>query len=141
MGVEAIEQFLSNITLWDVLAYAFLIGYYICSIFLKKFVKRDNKFTLTKVNKEVAEVKTLRQTLENERKERKIEIEKWQKEKEEIIKIQKEQAKAIGLIAGNQVDLVKSGVAHKVADMLAIDTDKELKSVEINKDDGGNNHE
>jgi len=42
----------------------------------------------------------------------------WQEEKEQVITIQKEQANALTMVAGNQAELVRKGVANKVAKMM-----------------------
>ncbi len=56
-----------------------------------------------------------------------------------LTKTQKEQAKAIALMAGSNTELVKSGVANKVAQMLEIEIDTNVKNE--TKNEGGNTDE
>ncbi len=49
MDATAIEQFLSNLTIYDVSMFVGLLVYYIGNIFLKKFVRKDNNFTVKQV--------------------------------------------------------------------------------------------
>ena len=141
-----IIQFLSNPTISDVVSYILILLIFVSEYFIKKFVKKDNIFTINKVGEDVKKLNKLneeltkaKQLLANEREAWNIEKLQWEREKQELLDIQKKQAQAIALISGNTAELVKNGVANKVAKMLSVETDEELRSVEINK--GGNTND
>jgi ABC-type multidrug transport system fused ATPase/permease subunit len=142
---DNIIQFLSNPTISDVISYFLIFLMFISEWFMKKFVKKDNIFTSNKINEDVKKISKLneelskaKQTLESAKEIWDTEKEQWAKEKQELLDIQQKQAQAIALISGNTAELVKSGVANKVATMLDIQTSEDLKSVETN---GGNKDE
>ena len=141
-----IIQFLSNPTISDVVSYILILLIFVSEYFIKKFVKKDNIFTINKVGEDVKKLNKLneeltkaKQLLANEREAWNIEKLQWEREKQELLDIQKKQAQGIALISGNTAELVKNGVANKVAKMLSVETDEELRSVEINK--GGNTND
>ena len=141
-----IIQFLSNPTIADVISYFLILLIFISEYFIKKFVKKDNVFTISKVGEDVKKLNKLneelqkaKQLLESERNAWNEEKMQWEKEKQELLDLQKKQAQAIALISGNTAELVKSGVANKVATMLSVETNEDLKSVEINKEGGNTN--
>lgn len=130
MGYEQIQNFLTLPNLPDIITYILYGVALIVIAFVKAFVKKDNRNTLTLVNsksdelvqakKELAECK---EELKAERKAHNKEREEWRAEIDAI-------KQAIRLSSRNTKDLVSTGVANKIAKMLPLEEDKDNVEVE-----------
>lgn len=135
MGYEQIQNFLTLPNLPDIVTYILYGIALIVIAFVKAFVKKDNRNTLTLVNsksdelvqakKELAECK---EELQAERKAHKKEREEWRAEMDTM-------KQAIRLSSRNTKDLVSTGVANKIAKMLPLEEDKDNVEVENIKEE------
>lgn len=138
MEYQWVQEFLSSPQLADIISYICLIGSYIALYFVKKFVKRDNKNTISNVDLKAAKLNAMQAKLEASDKKHEEEREEWKKEKSELISEIKELKVAVRMCASNSDELVKKGVSNQVAKILPVDdanivveTEKEeSKSVE-----------
>lgn len=138
MEYQWVQEFLSSPQLADIISYICLIGSYIALYFVKKFVKRDNKNTISNVDLKAAKLNAMQAKLEASDKKHEAEREEWKKEKSELISEIKELKVAVRMCASNSDELVKKGVSNQVAKILPVDdaniiveTEKEeSKSVE-----------
>ena len=138
MEYQWVQEFLSSPQLADIISYICLIGSYIALYFVKKFVKRDNKNTISNVDLKAAKLNAMQAKLEASDKKHEEEREEWKKEKQELISEIKELKVAVRMCASNSDELVKKGVSNQVAKILPVDdaniiveTEKEeSKSVE-----------
>ena len=138
MEYQWVQEFLSSPQLADIISYIFLIGSYIALYFVKKFVKRDNKNTISNVDLKAAKLNAMQAKLEASDKKHEEEREEWKKEKQELISEIKGLKVAVRMCASNSDELVKKGVSNQVAKILPVDdanivveTEKEeSKSVE-----------
>ena len=130
MGYEQIQQFLTLPNLPDIITYILYGIALIVIAFVKAFVKRDNRNTLTLVNSKSdelvqakKELKECREELAKERKQHNQEREEWRAEMDTM-------KQAIRLSSRNTKDLVSTGVANKIAKMLPLAEDKDNIEVE-----------
>ena len=138
MEYQWVQNFLASPNLGDIISYVLLIIVYITLFFVRKFVKRDNKRTLSNVDIETAKLNSMQAKLEASDKKHEAEREEWKKEKNELINEIKELKVAVRMCASNSDELVKKGVSNQVAKILPVDdtnivveTEKEKsKSVE-----------
>lgn len=125
MGYEQIQNFLTLPNLPDIITYVLYGVALIVIAFVKAFVKKDNKNTITLVNSKSDELAKARKALRECREELAKERELHNKEREEwraemiIIK------QAVRLSTRNTKDLVSNGVANKIANMLPLEEDKD----------------
>ena len=130
MGYEQIQQFLTLPNLPDIVTYILYGIVLIVIAFVKAFVKKDNRNTLTLVNSKSdelvqakKELKECREELAKERKLHNQEREEWRAEMDTM-------KQAIRLSSRNTKDLVSTGVANKIAKMLPLAEDKDNIEVE-----------
>ena len=138
MEYQWVQDFLASPNLGDIIAYVLLIVAYITLFFVRQFVKRDNKNTLSNIDLKSAKLNSMQAKLEASDKKHEAEREEWKKEKSELISEIKELKVAVRMCASNSDELVKKGVSNQVAKILPVDdaniiveTEKEeSKSVE-----------
>ena len=130
MGYEQIQNFLTLPNLPDIVTYILYGIVLIVIAFVKAFVKKDNRNTLTLVNSKSdelvqakKELKECREELAKERKQHNQEREEWRAEMDTM-------KQAIRLSSRNTKDLVSTGVANKIAKMLPLEEDKDNIEVE-----------
>lgn len=121
MEYQWIQEFLSSPQLADIISYVCLIGSYIALYFVKKFVKRDNKNTISNIDLKAAKMNAMQAKLEASDKKHEEEREEWKKEKNELINEIKELKHAVRMCASNSEELVKKGVSNQVAKILPIE--------------------
>lgn len=138
MEFEWVQNFLSLPQLADIISYVLLITAYLSLYFVKKFVKKDNKNTIKKIELKESRLNVMQKKLEDNDRKHEIERELWKKDKRELISEIKELKVAVRMCASNSDELVKKGVSNQVAKILPVDdaniiveTEKEeSKSVE-----------
>lgn len=111
MGFETIQNFLTLPELPDVISYIIIIAVVIGEYFLKKFVQKDNKTTIFKVN-------TRTNDLENAIAKFEKKTEELEKERKQIRREFKAIKKAIKQEANNSHELVANGTANAISKML-----------------------
>lgn len=121
MEYQWIQEFLSSPQLADVISYICLIGSYIALYFVKKFVKRDNKNTISNIDLKTAKMNAIQAKLEASDKKHEEEREEWRKEKDELISEIKELKQAVRICATNSNELVKKGISNQVSKMLPVE--------------------
>ena len=121
MEYQWVQEFLSSPQLADIISYICLIGSYIALYFVKKFVKRDNKNTISNVDLKAAKLNAMQAKLEASDKKHEEEREEWKKEKQELISEIKELKVAVRMCASNSTELVKKGVSNQVSKMLPVE--------------------
>lgn len=121
MEYQWIQEFLSSPQLADVISYICLIGSYIALYFVKKFVKRDNKNTISNIDLKTTKMNAIQAKLEASDKKHEEEREEWRKEKDELISEIKELKQAVRICATNSNELVKKGISNQVSKMLPVE--------------------
>lgn len=121
MEYQWVQEFLSSPQLADIISYICLIGSYIALYFVKKFVKRDNKNTISNIDLKAAKLNAMQAKLEASDKKHEEEREEWKKEKSELISEIKELKKAVRMCASNSNELVKKGISNQVSKMLPVE--------------------
>lgn len=121
MEYQWVQEFLSSPQLADIISYICLIGSYIALYFVKKFVKRDNKNTISNVDLKAAKLNAMQAKLEASDKKHEEEREEWKKEKQELISEIKELKVAVRMCASNSNELVKKGISNQVSKMLPVE--------------------
>lgn len=121
MEYQWVQEFLSSPQLADIISYICLIGSYIALYFVKKFVKRDNKNTISNVDLKAAKLNAMQAKLEASDKKHEEEREEWKKEKQELICEIKELKVAVRMCASNSNELVKKGISNQVSKMLPVE--------------------
>ena len=121
MEYQWVQEFLSSPQLADIISYICLIGSYIALYFVKKFVKRDNKNTISNVDLKAAKLNAMQAKLEASDKKHEEEREEWMKEKQELISEIKELKVAVRMCASNSNELVKKGISNQVSKMLPVE--------------------
>ena len=134
MGYEQIQNFLTLPNLPDIVTYVLYGVALIVIAFVKAFVKKENKNTITIVNSKSKELvlarkalKECREELEKEREQHNKEREEWRAEIDTI-------KQAVRLSSRNTKDLVSTGVANKIAKMLPLEEDKDNVEVKIKEE-------
>lgn len=121
MEYQWVQEFLSSPQLADIISYICLIGSYIALYFVKKFVKRDNKNTISNVDLKAAKLNAMQAKLEASDKKHEEEREEWKKEKQELISEIEELKVAVRMCASNSNELVKKGISNQVSKMLPVE--------------------
>ena len=118
MKYEQIQAFLISPNLPDIITYVLYCLTLISTLFLKKFVKKDNSkvlYTFDNKSKELStsikELNHCKKALENER-------EQFQKEKQYLLNEINSLKESIKIIAGNTKELVSNGTAKEIADKM-----------------------
>lgn len=127
MNYQWLTEFMSAPQLADIIAYVLLLIAYIVQIFERKFVKKDNKATISKVDGRVAKLRKLELEMEEKDKQHQKEREEWRKENERRDKKIETLERAVRLMS-NSKELTKNGVSHQVAKMLPVE---DLDNVEV----------
>lgn len=119
MNYEQIQAFLISPNLPDIITYVLYFITLITTLFLKKFVKKDNSkvlFTFNSKSKELStcikELNQCKQALEDERKQ-------FQKDKQDMLNEINSLKESIKIMAGNTKELVSNGTAKEIADKMA----------------------
>lgn len=139
MGYEQIQQFFTLPNLPDIITYILYGVALIVIAFVKAFVKRDNKNTLTLVNNKSDELLQAKKDLEQCREELARERELHNKEREEWRAEMITLKQAVRLSSRNTKDLVSTGVANKIAQMLPMEESDD--NIEVEKVMEEENHE
>ena len=121
MEYQWFQEFISSPQLPDILAYLLIGAGYISQFFIKKFVKKDNLLTSSKIESKISKLKTIENKLETSDKQHDKDRESWKKEKENLLEENKKLKKAIRLCCFNNKELVKNGIANEVAKLLPVE--------------------
>ena len=125
MDYQWLNQFISSPQLPDVIAYVLFGASMIAQYFIKRFVKRDNLLTTTKIDIKVAKLKFLEKKMEESNKQLEIERLEWKNEKAELKKEIDALKKAVRCCSVNTKELVINGVSNEVAKLLPVDDTEE----------------
>ncbi len=115
MNYEQIRNFLTIPELPDVISYLLFIIVVITIEFVKAYVKKDNRITLTKVNSQVDELNKMKADFEKDKEEFVKEVKKFEKEKKSLQTDINKLKKAVLESSGNTRELVAKGTANKIA--------------------------
>ena len=129
MEYQWFQEFLSSPQLPDILAYLLIGVGYISQFFTKRFVKKDNFMTISKIDTKFARLKSMEAKLESSDKEHLKERKEWAREKQSLLEENKVLKKAIILCCFNNKELVKNGIANEVGKLLSLEEDAQGESI------------
>lgn len=133
MEYQWFEFFLASPNLSDMVSYVLLVAGYIGMFFVRKFVQKDNKNTLFKVDRDVKTVKFLENKLDSVLKDSVDREKKWEEEKANLLQEIELLKTSLQLIANNVQDLVKAGVAHEVNKVLQVEKEKQISEIDLSE--------
>lgn len=128
MDIEQIQKFLSVPELPDIVGYILIIIGYALYFFIKAFVKKDNRNTLTNITIKTAELKSIKADMENCQTLLIEERNKWDNERRKMQKEINTLKHAIRTSSNNSKELVSNGTANHVAKMLPL-TEEDKKVI------------
>lgn len=131
MNIEQIQAFLTAPELPDIISYLILIAVFIVEYFVKKFVEKDNKNTISSVNIKTLEMANLKEELLKTKQELVDERLKFENEKKELLSELSLIKDAIKTSSNNSQELVSNGTANYISKMLS----KNKESKEKNKNE------
>lgn len=115
MEMEWIQNFLTFPELPDIVAYVLYAVVAISMIFVKAYVKKDNRNTTLNVDLKLENLNSLRKEFEEKNKELQLKLDNFEKEKKSLQVENKKLKKAILESSGNTRELVAKGTANKIA--------------------------
>ena len=134
MDYQWIKEFLTSISLYDIVVFVVSCSAIIKQIFTKKFVKKDNLLTTAQIEAKVVKVGkfndeliSAKHKLDEAEEKYKIAKENWEQEKKQLLLEIESIKKAVKLSSCNSKELVKNGIAKEIVQILKVEEFKDME--------------